>query len=416
MNRTSGLVVVTALLLGVGLGYALRRPAPSEPATSASHVAPADEREVLYWYDPMRPDQHFDKPGKSPFMDMQLVPKYADGDSERSVGGVNVDARTAQNLGIRTAVVERGTLAPEISVAGTVAYDDSALEVVQARARGYLERVHIRKPLTRVRRGQALADLVAPEWAAAQAEYQALRTLSDPNIASLRAAARQRLAVLGMPEDTIRRLDHSSATTPRVTLVAPRDGVIAELDAREGQAVEPGMPLFRINGLATVWIHAEVPEAQSAGVREGSPVSLSVPAHPGRTFTGVVSAVLPQVDVLTRTLRIRIELPNPDGALAPGMFADVRIQPAAGEAQLWVPSEAVIRTGTRTVVIVAEPEGRFRPTDVQAGAEANGKTAILDGLDEGTRVVVSGQFLIDSEANLRGSLMRMSEPEPEHEP
>ena len=413
MNRIL-LLVVVALLVGIGIGYAIRRPTDS----MASMPTPASvDPAVLYWYDPMRPDQHFDKPGKSPFMEMQLVPKKADaGSAFADTGGVSVNPRMAQNLGIRTALVERSTTAVTITVVGTVAYDDSANEVVQARTRGYLEHVFVRKPLTVVHRGQALADLVAPDWAAAAAEYRALRGLSGANIDPLRAAARQRLITLGLPEDSIRRIDKTGEVSTHVTLVAPRDGVIAELDAREGQAVEPGMPLFRINGLATVWINADVPEAQSAGLREGTPVSITVSAWPGRHFAGAISAILPQVDVMTRTLRVRIELANLDGALVPGMFAQVALESPASEAQLSVPSEAVIRTGERTVVIVAESAGRFRPVDVKTGTEANGKTVILEGLEDGASVVVSGQFLIDSEANLRGSLSRMSAPAPEKNP
>jgi Cu(I)/Ag(I) efflux system membrane fusion protein len=419
MNRSTTIVVVAALLIGIGLGYALRRPAPSAMGVSmsASPVASMGERKALYWYDPMRPDQHFDKPGKSPFMDMQLLPKYTDeGTASLGAGGVTVNARTVQNLGIRTALVERGALAPAITVLGTIAYDESTLDVVQARARGYLEHVYVRKPLTSVRRGQALAELVAPEWASAEAEYRALRGLSGPNLETLRAAARQRLVILGLPADSIRHLDRTGEVGGHVALVAPRDGVITELDAHEGQAVEPGMPLFRINGLATVWVNADVPEAQSAAVREDAQVSVTVSAWPGRQFIGTVSAVLPQVDPTTRTLRVRIELSNSDGALTPGMFANVAVHASAGEPQLLVPSEAVIRTGERNVVIVAEAAGHFRPVEVKIGAEADGKTAILDGLHADARVVVSGQFLIDSEANLRGSLTRMSVPAEERKP
>ena len=418
MKHSNAVIVIVALLVGIGAGYALH--SPVEPASNAAMTMSATslgEQKVLYWYDPMQPTQHFDQPGKSPFMDMQLVPKYADKAAQSAIAGsVSVDARTVQNLGIRTAAVERGTLATAITAVGTVGYDESAIEVVQARTRGYLERVYVRKPLTPVRRGQPLADLISPEWASAQAEYRALRGMSGPGIESLRAAARQRLLVLGLPAATIDRLDRTGEVASRVALVAPRDGVIAELDAREGQAVEPGMPLFRINGLGTVWVNADVPEAQSAGVRERSAVSVSVPAFPGRTFAGTVNAILPQVDPTTRTLRVRIELSNPDGALAPGMFARVNIESPAGEPQLLVPSAAIIRTGTRTVVIVAEPQGHFRPVDVSTGAEADGKTAILEGLKDDARVVVSGQFLIDSEANLRESLNRMSSPAQESRP
>ena len=409
--------LAAALLVGIGIGYILHRSdeRPSTTASAPSNAGSSGEKKALYWYDPMAPTQHFDKPGKSPFMDMQLVPKYADKGSDASTaGGVSVDARMVQNLGVRIAPVERGILTPAISVVGTVAYDDNAVEVVQARARGYLGKVYVRKPLTPVKRGEALADLIAPEWTSAQAEYLALRGMSGTNIEHLRAAARQRLTVLGLPDVAIQRLDRTGAGTPRVTLVAPRDGVISELDAREGQAVEPGMPLFRINGLATVWVNADVPEAQTSGLSEGAPVSVSVSAFPGRTFDGSVSAILPQVDPMTRTLRARIELPNLDGVLAPGMFAQVAIEAPAGASQLLVPSEAVIRTGERSVVIVASSDSHFQPVEVKTGAEANGKTAILQGLEDGARVVVSGQFLIDSEASLTGTLTRLQGGESEH--
>jgi Cu(I)/Ag(I) efflux system membrane fusion protein len=406
MNRLTIAIVPLALLIGVGIGYVLHRPA------SVSTIAPPGERKVLYWYDPMQPTRHFNEPGKSPYMDMPLKPKYADEAASTRTEGVSVSARTTQDLGIRTAPIEHGALAFAVAVVGTVAYDESALEVVQARTRGYLARVYVRKPLTAVRRGEPLAELVSPEWSGAEAEYLALRSASP----SLRDAARQRLIVLGLPDASIRRLERTGRAQTSVTLVAPRDGVVAELDAREGQAVEPGMPLFRINGLDTVWLQADVPETQSAGLREGTPVSAAVSAFPGRTFAGRVSAILPQVDPTTRTLRLRIELTNSDRALIPGMFAQVKLEPSSAALQLLVPSEAVIRTGTRTVVIVADEDGRFRPVDVKTGAEGGGKTAILDGLDENDRVVVSGQFLIDSEANLRGSLTRMSAPPSEKTP
>ena len=404
MNRLAMILVVIALLTGIALGAWLRPAASVKPS-----AAPAQDA-VLYWYDPMHPDQHFDKPGRSPFMDMDLVPKYANAASEGG-DGVQIDARTAQNLGVRVVKAERGVLRQPLTVAGTIAFDASAVEVVQARARGYLERVHARRVLAPVRAGEPLADLVAPEWAAALAEYHALRAMPGSDLAALRKAARQRLQVLGVPDAAIRQSERTGAANGRVTLVAPRDGVLAAIDAREGQAVEPGMPLFRINGLDQVWVEAAVPEAHAAALRSGLPVQIEVPAWPGRSFDGTIAAVLPQVDPVSRTLGVRIVLENTDHALAPGMLARVRLRADDGRQRVLVPSEAVITTGTRSVVIVEESAGRFMPHEVRTGAEANGRTEILEGLDSGARVVASGQFLIDSEANLRGSLRRLG-PDP----
>jgi membrane fusion protein, copper/silver efflux system len=196
---------------------------------------------------------------------------------------------------------------------------------------------------------------------------------------------------------------------PRITITAPIDGVVAELTAKEGMTVAPGAALFRINGLSSVWVNAEVRESEAGAVRVGNAVEARTPAFPGRVFKGKVNAILPEVTAATRTLKARVELANPRGELKPGMFATVNFTPAARGEVLAVPSEALIQTGRRSVVIVAQDNGRFSPVEVETGVEANGRTEIRKGLAEGQKVVVSGQFLIDSEASLRGAESRMTE-------
>ena len=408
------IVLACGIAIGTAMGYWLRRPpGASVPTadTAASQPNATQERAVLYWYDAMKPDQHFDKPGKSPYMDMQLLPKYADGNPGQT--SIGVDARVAQNLGIRTAKVERGELTHRLRTVGSIGYDENAVEVVQARTAGFVQHLYVRAALDRVHRGQALVDLVAPEWVAAEEEYLALRNASaDP---ALRDAARGRLLVLGITEEQIRSVEKSGAASAHIALVAPIDGVVSELGARDGMAVMPGTPLFRINGLANVWVTAEVPEAEAANAREGAEASVSVPAWPGKTFPGKVRAVLPNVSAATRTQQVRIEISNPDGELSPGMYASITFATPASEPRLLVPSEAVIRTGARAVVIVAGTIG-FRPVEVTTGAESDGKTEILAGLDEGERIVLSGQFLIDSEASLRATLTRLGGPASETKP
>jgi Cu(I)/Ag(I) efflux system membrane fusion protein len=409
MNRIGVLLLLVGVALGAVVGYVVHRPTSAAPQVANATAKPKADREVLYWYDPMQPNQHFDKPGKSPYMDMQLLPKYADD----SRGGVSIelDARAAQSLGIRTAKVERESLKHDLRAVGTIGYDEDAVEVVQARVTGFVQHLYVRAPLDRVRQGQPLIDIVAPDWVAAQEEYLALQNADS----TLRDAARTRLVVLGMPEDQIRAIERSGLARTHTTLVAPINGVIAELGARDGMAVMPGTPLFRINGLSKVWITAEVPEAEASDARDGTAVSISVPAWPAKTFPGKVLAVLPSVAAATRTLQVRIEAANPNDALTPGMYAKVAFESQAREPQLVVPSEAVIRTGARAVVIVAEASG-FRPVEVATGAEGEGKTEILRGLDEGERIVLSGQFLIDSEASLRATLTRLSPPASEAKP
>jgi Cu(I)/Ag(I) efflux system membrane fusion protein len=380
-------------------------------AAAASAVAPAPEKKVLYWHDPMVPGQRFDKPGKSPFMDMDLVPVYeeAAGGGEGGGGGVKVDAQLAQNLGVRTAVAQKGRLARNVDVVGTVAFDERAVAVVQARTAGFVEQLLVRAPLDPVRRGQPLARLFVPEWAGAQQEYLALKSSAVDGAAELASAARNRLLLLGMSEEQVRAVEREGKPVTRVTLASPADGVVAELGAREGMNVMAGATLFRINGISSVWVNLEVPEAMAGAVRPGAALEATVPAYPGEVFKGSVSAVLPDVNAATRTIRARVQLANPGGKLKPGMFASVKIEPprAGAVETVLVPSEAVIVTGERSVVIVDRGQGRFEPVEVEIGAEERGMTEVLAGLQGGEKVVASGQFLIDSEASLRGAERRM---------
>src|SRR2546427_299167 len=301
----SGFILVAAVAAGSGYWYAKSGIAPANEAAAAAQDSSG--RKILYWFDPMVPQQHFDKPGKSPFMDMQLVPKYAD--DAGGEGTVAIDPRVAQNLGVREA----------------------------------------------------------------------------------QSGLRQKT---GEPQ-------------ARITLYAPINGGIAELGVRERMTVMSGAMLFRLVDLSSAWVSAEVPEAQGAWLRPGTAVEARGPSFPGQVFRGRVSAILPEVNVATRTLRARVELANPGGRLKPGMFATLVFAQVTGTKALLVPSEAVIRTGERSVVIVAESEGKFRPHDVELGVESGGKSEIRKGLSEGDKVVVSGQFLIDSEASLRASGTRM---------
>lgn len=401
MKRLALFLLVAALAAGGGYWLAMQR-TDHPPAQAQSESG----RKVLYWYDPMYPQQRFDKPGRSPFMDMQLVPKYAD-EAEQSPGTVAISPQVVQNLGVRIAEAKRGSLEQRFEAVGSVAYNERGVVQLQARASGFVEKLHARAPLDAVRRGQALIEILFPEWAGAQEEYLLLRK-GDPALAQ---AARQRLLLLGMSEREIAVVERDGKPQPRMTLTSPISGVIAELGVREGMTVMPGATLFRIVDLSTVWVNAEIPEAQGAVVRPGAGVEARVAAYPGSVFKGRVGAILPEVNAATRTLRARVELANPEGRLKPGMFATLAFAPSSSPSVL-VPSEAVIRTGSRDVVIVALGEGKFRATEVEAGAEAGGQTAIRRGLQPGDKVVLSGQFLIDSEASLTSSIARLEEAKP----
>ncbi|WP_306581985.1 efflux RND transporter periplasmic adaptor subunit [Dokdonella sp.] len=388
-------------------GHAMPAPASGDPHAGHAMPAPASaasagsanaERKVLYWYDPMVPDQHFDKPGKSPFMDMQLVPRYAD---EAGGSSVRIDAGVQANLGIRTAPVELGTLTRSLRVPGTLAWSLRDETVVSARVDGIVSRLQVKVPFEAVARGQPLLTLLAPEWSSARAEAQALAQASSPAARELRAAAQARLRVLGAT---------GRGGADGVVLTAPGAGVVSEILVREGQTVAPGTPLMRINDPRVLWLEAAIPQADASLLAAGTPVEASVDALPGESFPGTIDALLPLVDAATRTQRARIVLANPQGRLAPGMFAQVRIEPPAQTRRPLVPNEALIATGDDSRVIVRGSDGRFAPLRVRTGRSSDGRTEILAGLHGGEQVVVSGQFLLDSEASLTGALQRLSAP------
>jgi Cu(I)/Ag(I) efflux system membrane fusion protein len=384
-----------AMIAGVG-GYGLAHlQAPSATQPGAPSGAP--DRKVLYWYDPMVPAQHFDKPGKSPFMDMQLTPRYAD-DGPAAAAGVAIDPATVQSLGVRLANVQHGDFAQTVEAAGALDFNQRDVAIVQARAAGFVQRVYARAPGDVVRAGAPIADLLVPTWGGAQAEYLAVRANGD---ARLEAAARQRLRLLGIPEGLIDEVARTGRAHTVVTVTTPVGGAIQTLDVRQGMTVNMGQNLAQVSGLSTVWLNAAVPEAQGGAVRVGERAQADLAAFPGEIFNGRVTAILPTAQADSRTLTVRVELPNREGRLKPGMYATVHIA-GAPHPTLFVPSEAVIRTGKRALVMVAGDGGRFQPVEVQLGREDGERTEIIAGLVEGQKVVASGQFLIDSEASLSG--------------
>ncbi len=418
MNHKSLIIGLGALVLLALGGYAVYsaglnagRRAPmsavgsvTSAAQKAGDMDPQSGKRILYWHDPMVPAQRFDHPGKSPFMDMQLVPVL---EGATTSGAVEISSQVQQNLGIRTAQVTRGTLDRPIEAAATVGYDERDVGLVPARANGFVARLYVRAPLDPVRKGQPLADLYVPDWVSAQEEYLAVQGLKSPGASDLLQGARQRMRLAGMTDELIRSFEKAGKVQSHFTVTAPITGVVAELSVREGAAVMAGAPLFRINGLGTVWLNVEIPESLGAQVRAGDAVQARVPALPNTVFDGKVDAMLPHVDPMTRTLTARVALANPKAQLAPGMYVTVQFPNGGQSAVLLVPTEAVIATGTRRVVILAEGAGRFRPVNVEVGSEGGEKTEIRSGLTAGQTVVVSGQFLLDSEASLRGSQERL---------
>ena len=398
--------MAAGVVLAAGGFYAGRHGAPTaaEPVAASAASASGDKK-VLYWHDPMVPGQRFDSPGKSPFMDMQLVPVYAD--SGTSDGGVKVSPTVQQNLGIRTAVVRKAAVSSSFDAVGAIQFDERLNVAVQSRVSGYVEGLLVRAPMEQVRKGQALATVFAPDWLGPQNELLALKRAGVSE--DLVAAARERMRAMSIPDALVRQSEATGTAQARFTLSAPVSGVVAELGVREGIAVSPGMTMFRIAGLEKVWAVAEVPEAQAVRLTRGQKLKAVLQADASQTFDGALKEILPQVSASTRTLQARFEVDNKAGKLMPGML--LRFQVAGpSTSRLVVPSEAVIRTGKRAVVLVRKENGSFESRDVAIGQDVGDDTEVMQGLAEGEQVVVSGQFLLDSEARLRSVTASMAAP------
>lgn len=387
----TGLAIALAASAG---GYGIAR-WTGYPA--AAPAAANTGRKPLYWYDPMVPQEHYNNPDTLSSMGMKTIPKYAD-EGGSGAPGVRVDPRTSQTLGVRTVAVRRGQLANGLTATGTIDFNQRDVAIVQARAGGFIRAVYGRAPGDIVGAGAPLADILVPEWSGAQTEFLAVRRTGNT---ALIQAARQRLTLLGMSSGTIASVERTGRPQTVITISTPTGGVIKTLNVRAGMTMTVGQTLAEVNGLGTVWLNAAVPETIAAPLRPGQAVQATLAAFPGETISGRVSAILPETQTDSRTLTVRIELPNRGGRLRPGMFATVSFEGSTQPALL-VPSEALIRTGKRTLVMLALDQGRYRPAEVQTGRESGDDTEILAGLNEGEKIVASGQFLIDSEASLSG--------------
>ncbi|EMM5414839.1 efflux RND transporter periplasmic adaptor subunit [Citrobacter amalonaticus] len=388
--------------------------AATHPSANTPPATEKEARKVLFWYDPMYPNTRFDKPGKSPFMDMDLVPKYADEESASAVApGVRIDPTQTQNLGVKTEAVRRGPLTFAQTFPANVSYNEYQFVIMQARAAGFVEKVW---PLTvgdKVKKGAPLLELTIPDWVEAQSEYLLLKETGGT--ATQVEGILERLRLAGMPEADIRRLTATRKIQTRFTLTAPIDGVITAFDLRAGMNIAKDNVVAKIQGMDPVWVTAAVPESIAWLIKDASPFSLTVPARPDKSFTFRKWTLLPSADATTRTLQLRLEVDNPDEALKPGMNAYLNLK-TQSEPMLLIPSKALIDTGSEQRVITVDGEGRFVPKPVSVFQASQGVTAIRSGLAEGEKVVASGLFLIDSEANISGALDRMRAQQPPASP
>jgi len=416
-------LVIAILLIAVGIGgYWLGRkgsasgvPVAEEAATAAP--GSAGGKKLLYYRNPMGLPDTSPTPKKDS-MGMDYIPVYA-GEDEGGDSSVKISPAKVQKLGVRSVPVERRTLVQAVRAAGRVEIDERRLVAVAPKFEGWIERLHVNATGQAVGRGQPLFEVYSPELVSAQREYQiaargaaALANADEAARASIRQVAEAALARLSnwdIPAEQVARLRAGGEPQRTLPLRAPASGVVIEKKALAGQRFMPGETLYQIADLSSVWVIADVFERDIGAVSVGQPAEVRIDAFPGRIFAGRVSYVYPTLNAQTRTVPVRIELPNPRGALRPAMYAQAVLKVGAGGTALAVPLSAVIDGGATQRVIVTVGEGRFEPREVTLGARDDDFVAVLSGVREGERVVVAANFLIDSESNLKAALGSMQE-------
>lgn len=381
-------------------------------------AAAGGERKIKYWVAPMDPTYIRNEPGKSP-MGMDLIPVYEDG-----AGGsaITIDPVTAQNMGVRTAVVTREDLHREIRAVGRIGYEESKQVMVNSKIGGWIERLYVNQAGQTVKKGQPLLEIYSPELVSAQQEYLlALRhrtELSKSSFAEIGAGAdrlveagRQRLKYWDIDEKQIARLERTGEVRKTMTLYAPVDGIVTEKKAYQGMSIMPGVDLLQISDISKVWVLADIYEFELPWVKRGQPAVVEIPYAVDKALNGKVTFIYPYVRPDTRTVQVRIEFPNPGFELKPEMFVNVRLQAESAKSVLAIPVDAVLNSGTGQHVFVARGNGQFEPRTVKIGLQGeNGRVQVLSGLKEGEEVVTSAQFMLDSESKLREAIQKMMSP------
>jgi Cu(I)/Ag(I) efflux system membrane fusion protein len=400
------LVALLAALLGAAASYLFIQPREQPAGQGMDTSAEPGERQPLYWVAPMDPAYRRDKPGKSP-MGMDLVPVYdtAGGDEAE----VRISPAVENNLGVRTAQVRHGALTTDIRTVGYVQYDEDRTMHIHPRVEGWVEKLYVKASGDPVQAGQPLYELYSPQLVNAQEELLLALRRDNPLLVE---AAQDRLLALQLSPDTVARLKQYKTVQQNITFLAPQTGVVDQLGIREGFFVRPDTTLMSISVLEDVWVEAEIFESQAPLVTVGLPVTMSLDYLPGRSWQGAIDYIYPSLDEQNRTLRVRLRFANEDSALRPNMFVQVVIAAEPVARALLVPRESVIRSGSQDRVVLALGEGRFRSTVVELGQVSEDYAEIRSGLEAGDSVVVSAQFLLDSESSKGADLMRMEAAEP----
>lgn len=386
----------------------------AQEALKAGMKDPKTGKTIKYWVAPMDPTYIRNEPGKSP-MGMDLVPVYEEAGGEKEPSStIRIDPVTQQNMGVRLGRVERKTLTKSIRTFGTITYDETGLYSVNTKFNGWIENLYVDFLGERVEKGQPLFDIYSPDLLTAQQEYliavQQQKGKSGKGTDRLLDASRTRLAYWDLTDDQIAQLERVGEIQKTITIFSPASGVVTMKKAVKGHYVKAGEHQYEIADLSTVWVDVDIYEYELPWVRKGMPAEMELSYIPGKRYTGEVLFIYPYLDPKTRTARLRLSFSNPDGKLKPGMYANIYLQSALPGERLVVPQEAVIDSGVRKRVFVSRGKGKFEPRDVTIGAEGNDyEFEVIDGLEEGEEIVLSGQFMFDSESRLKEAIAKMLE-------
>lgn len=424
MNRGTLLVCTLSLGIGVGLGYFL---IPTQELSTTGGTSEA--KKPLFYRNAMNPQVTSPVPTKDS-MGMDYVPVYADDGGSDVAGTVTINPVVQNNIGLRTATATREILSRTIRTVGRVDYDEEKMFRLHPKVDGWIKKIRVDKTGQPVQADEVLLEIYSPKLVSTQQEYllalQNYESLKDNQIEDIRRGAialvsssRDRLSLLDVPEHQIKALEESGTVTETLHIHSPVAGTVLHIGARQGQYVTPGSELYQIVDLSTVWVYADIYEYELPWVDEGDLVEMTLTSLPGQVLTGTVSYIFPYAESKTRTTKVRIIFENPKMVLRPEMFADITIRSRNTAEVVVVPAEAIIRSGNYDQIFVMKEEGVFEPRRVELGVESGGKVAVLEGIQPGEEVVVSAQFLIDSESSLREATAKMTQMEqpdsPEHD-
>jgi multidrug efflux pump subunit AcrA (membrane-fusion protein) len=374
-------------------------------APSAGTAAPSGERKIKYYKSTMTPGEVKTTPGKDS-MGMDMVPVYEDEDSQTTE--IHIDAGTVQRMNLKTALVTRGPVRREFRTVGAVTFNEEGYRDITTKYEGWIEKLHVNATWTTVKEGDPLFEIYSPDLYNAELNYLVARRSEGNEGGALTRAAKMRLQLLDLPADEIAEIERSSEVPRTRVFRAPSAGVVIEKMAVAGQMMKPGERIYRLADLSTVWVMAQIYESVLPFVQEGQTATVRTTYGTTRTFTGRVDRLLPQVEDQTRTVSARIVLPNADGYLRPGMFTDVQFVAQLADSAVLVPEIAVLRSGEKNTVFVALDGGSFQPREVTLGNRSEGGNyEVLIGLAGGERIVTSGQFMLDSESQLREAIQKM---------